>query len=127
MSSQSEYLQTATVTSSAQLSQRGLQIARVGWVIFAIVAIAFLLTSLPGYFPKIGSGLPSHGTDLDPSTIDSVFRSLGSIASLLSAVISLALAGLLFRHSFENPAPPPSELDACNAARFSIRHAPEMF
>jgi signal transduction histidine kinase len=74
------------------------------WILFAIVAIFFLLTSLPGYFPKIGAGLPSHGIVIDPSIVDTVFQSLGSLASLLSAVTSLALAGLLFRHSFENPA-----------------------
>jgi signal transduction histidine kinase len=104
MSSQSEFLRNSSRNPNTQLSQRGLQIARTGWGLLAIVALGFLLTSLPGYFPKIGSGLPSHGIDINPSTVDSVFQSLGSVASLLSAVISLALAGLLFRHSFENPA-----------------------
>ena len=90
--------------SNVHLSKKWLRVARAVWILLAIVALAFLLTSLPGYFSKIGSGLPSHGTDLDPTFMDTVLRSLGNLASLLSAVISLALAGLLFRHSFENPA-----------------------
>ena len=104
MSSQSEYLQASPILPNTQWSQRGIKITRVGWIILAIVACGFLLTSLPGYFPTIGSGLPSHGIVLDPGTIDVVLQSLGSLASLLAAVISLALAGLLFRQSFENPA-----------------------
>jgi signal transduction histidine kinase len=104
MSSQSELVQTSAISPTAHLSNRWLQVFRVAWLILAIVALGFLLTSLPGYLPKIGSGLPSHGTELDPTFVDTLLRSLGSLASLISAVISLALAFLLFRHSFENPA-----------------------
>jgi signal transduction histidine kinase len=104
MSSQSEYVQTAAIPPAAHLSNRWLQVFRVAWLILAIVAIGFLLTSLPGYFPKIGSGLPTHGSNLQPTFVDAAFRTLGSLASLLSALISLALAVLLFRHSFVNPA-----------------------
>jgi len=104
MSSQSEYLQTPPISRGAQLSRRWLQVAKVTWIIFALIAVLFLLTSLPGYIFQIGSGLPSHGTDIDPTIVDSVLHSLGGIASLFSAILSLALAGLLFRRSFENPA-----------------------
>ena len=104
MSSQSELVQSSAISPTAHLSNRWLQVFRVAWLILAIVALGFLLTSLPGYLPKIGSGLPSHGTELDPTFVDTLLRSLGSLASLISAVISLALAFLLFRHSFENPA-----------------------
>ena len=104
MSSQSEYVHTSATSPAAHLSNRWLQVFRVAWLILAIVALGFLLTSLPGYLPKIGSGLPSHGNELDPTFVDTLLRSLGSLASLISAVISLALAFLLFRHSFENPA-----------------------
>ena len=92
------------VEHPAGLSNQWLQVARVAWVILAILALAFLITSLPGYIPKIGSGLPTHGTDLGATGVDAVLQSLGSFASLFSAVISLFLAGLLFRQSFENPA-----------------------
>jgi signal transduction histidine kinase len=104
MSSQSEFIKPSAISPNAQLSQRSLQVIRSAWIILAIIALALLLTSLPGYLPKIGSGLPTHGTVPDSDTIDIVVQSLGSLASLLSAVISLTLAGLLFRHSFENPA-----------------------
>jgi signal transduction histidine kinase len=90
--------------SGIHLSGKWLKVARLGWIILAIAALALLVTSLPGYLPKIGSGLPTHGGEINSTTFNVLLQSLGSIASLLSAVISLALAGLLFRHSFENPA-----------------------
>jgi len=104
MSSQSEFVQPSAISPSVQLSQRWLHVFRVVWLILAILALAYLVTSLPGYLPKIGAGLPSHGGEIDPNTFNTVLQSLGSVASLISALISLALAGLLFRHSFENPA-----------------------
>jgi len=81
-----------------------LRLARVGWVLVAVVALAFLLTSLPGYQLRITSGLPGHGPVSNPSMGYVYLQAVNAITSLASSLLSLYLALLLFRRKFGNPA-----------------------
>lgn len=66
-----------------------------------LVALMLLITSLPGYYNQIRTGLPGHG----PGTTANVpLQIVNTIMSLLSAVLSLWLSMLLFRRRFYNPA-----------------------
>jgi signal transduction histidine kinase len=78
--------------------------ARLGWFSLATLSLVILLSSLPGYGARISSGLPGHGPLVEPSTGYIYLQAVNSIASLVSAILSLSLSALLFRHRFENPA-----------------------
>jgi len=103
MSYQSSLEQTAE-SSYLERSNGWLRAARVGWAFLAALSLGILLTSLPGYGVRISSGLPGHGPLVEPSTGYIYLQAINSIASLVSAILSLSLSALLFRHRFENPA-----------------------
>jgi signal transduction histidine kinase len=63
-----------------------------------------LVTSLPGYALRITSGLPGHGPATAPSMGYVYLQAINTIASLVSAILSLYLSLLLFQSKFENPA-----------------------
>ena len=87
---------TAIATADPQLSGKWLTIARISWLILALVALFILVTSLPGYALRL-SGADDHiGSS-------SVFTVLGVLASLASALLSFGLAAMLFRRRFEDP------------------------
>lgn len=93
-----------SVSDDARLSDRWLRVARAGWILLAVVALGILISSLPGYELRITSGLPGHGPANDPSTGYIYLQIINTLASLVSSLLSLFLAVLLFRRKFENPA-----------------------
>lgn len=96
---------TLAVTSiNPRMEGKWLRLARSTWITLAVVALVIFLTSLPGYVLRITSGLPVHGTVVDPSSWYVFLQSVNSLISLSSAVLSFSLSLLLFRHKFENPA-----------------------
>lgn len=92
----------AIVDRSNTLADPWLRLARLGWILLAMLAIGILLTSLPGYLIRINSGLPGHGLSTDPSSSYVYIHIINTLTSLASAILSLSLALLLFRHRFEN-------------------------
>jgi signal transduction histidine kinase len=84
------------------LSGRRLRVARFVWLLLMALALGILVASLPGYADKLGGRL-GHGpwTDIPPSA--RFFAASGGVASLASALLSLALAALLFRRRFAEP------------------------
>lgn len=99
----SEHAQSVISTNTSidaaadpQLSGKWLTIARIGWLILALVALFILVTSLPGYALRL-SGADDHIGN------SSIFALLSVLASLASALLSLGLAVMLFRRRFEDP------------------------
>jgi signal transduction histidine kinase len=90
--------------SDIQLSKRWLHVARICWIVLAVVAGGFLITSLPAYVDNVNKGLPGHSSGAAPNTSFVFLNIIISIISLASAFLSYALAILLFRRRFENPA-----------------------
>jgi signal transduction histidine kinase len=79
-----------------------LRAARAGWILLALLALAILFTSLPGYVQEFGrqSGrLPVESQ----STGATILLALSGLASLASAGLSLALAAIFFRRRFVEP------------------------
>jgi signal transduction histidine kinase len=95
--------QTAAINDEI-LSGVWLRIARVGWILLAVIFLGILIASLPGYVVRISSGLPGHGPLTEPSRGYVYLQAVNSIASLVSAILSFYLAVLLFRRKFDNPA-----------------------
>ncbi len=86
------------------LSKSLLQVARGCWIIMAVVALGILVTSIPGYVQWLNAGLPGHGPTTEPSKSYVILQTANTVISLVSAVLSYVLSGLLFRRRFENPA-----------------------
>jgi hypothetical protein len=80
-----------------------LRLARVGWVVLAVAALAILVTSLPGYALRL-SGEVSHVSTQVRTTSTVVFSTLNGMASLASALLSLGLSWMFFRRRFEETA-----------------------
>lgn len=92
-----------TTTAVPRLRGKWLRLARIGWIILALVAAAVLITSLPGY----GNNFVGNFGHLSAGTSQAsvaIFAVLGTLASLASALLSLVLSIILFRHRFEQPA-----------------------
>ncbi len=80
-----------------RLSGTWLLVARVAWIALALVVLAILLTSLPGYVRHFG------GQMSDVSTGAAVLAALSWLASFASALLSLILAAIFFRRRFTDP------------------------
>jgi signal transduction histidine kinase len=78
------------------------RIIRIIWIILAVLAAGILLTSLPGYYIRVTSGVPGHIPNGDPSLPTTILNLFNTFASLASAVISFYLAWVLFQRLFEN-------------------------
>jgi len=87
--------------SESRLEGTWLQAAKASWIILALLALILLITSLPGYFDRISSGLPGHGPR---TTVNIPLQIVNTIMSLMSAGLSLWLSLLLFRRRFNNQA-----------------------
>ncbi|MFN2195551.1 MAG: sensor histidine kinase [Anaerolineales bacterium] len=87
-----------------QLQGIGLQVARAAWVLLALAVLAILITSLPGYVQQVNRGVPGHGPAVPASTGFMALQFVNALASIFAGGLSLALALLLFRQKFENPA-----------------------
>ena len=101
----------AAAQDTPRLTGAWLRVARVSWLVLALVALAILLASLPGYaLPlseqlELSTGEPPPRTALEsqgPGVV--VLSTLSRLASLATALLSLALAALLFRRRFQEPA-----------------------
>ncbi|HEX6304626.1 MAG TPA: GAF domain-containing sensor histidine kinase [Anaerolineales bacterium] len=66
------------------------------WVVSAVLAVAVLIVSLPGYVVRMPIG--NLGSDLvfKPTSLMLAIHHLNSLVSILSAILSLSLASLLF-------------------------------
>ncbi len=78
--------------------------ARIVWILLAILALALLIASLPGYFLRFGGQL-AHVPAEQMTSLDRGIAVLSGIASLASALLSLLLAWLLYRQRFDKPLP----------------------
>lgn len=87
-----------------RLEGKWLRVARIAWIILAVVALFIFITSLPGHSLRITSGVPGHGTVEVPSSRYVLLQSVNTIISLASSVLSFSLSLILFRRKFENPA-----------------------
>jgi signal transduction histidine kinase len=75
----------------------------VGWIALALVALAILVTSLPGYVQTFG-GQFSHASPTDQGAGAAILAVLSGLASLAAALLSFTLAAIFFRRRFEEPA-----------------------
>jgi signal transduction histidine kinase len=94
----------ASLTRFDQNDSAWTKIARILWILLAVVALVLLLASLPGYLLRFNGQLGHVPAD-QMSALDRVFAVLGAVASLASALLSLMLAWLLYRQRFDNPLP----------------------
>jgi hypothetical protein len=94
---------SAQTTAVPHLIGTWLRLARVGWVVLAVAALAILVTSLPGYALRL-SGEVSHASTQVRTTSTIVFSTLSGITSLVSALLSLGLSWMFFRRRFEETA-----------------------
>ena len=85
-----------------ELSGRWLRAARVTWIALALLAVAILVTSLPGYAEAFRGEL-AHIAAQDQSLGITVIAILAGLASLAAALLSLVLATLFFRSRFAEP------------------------
>ena len=89
-------------TDLPRLTGAWLRAARAGWILLALLALAILLSSLPGYvqeFDRQFGRLPVESQ----STGAAILLALSGLASLASAGLSLALAAIFFRRRFAEP------------------------
>jgi signal transduction histidine kinase len=85
-----------------RLTGTWLLVARVAWIVLALVALAILVTSLPGYALRLDEQ-SGHVLAQTQSTGAMVLGILSGLASLASALLSLTLATLFFRRRFMDP------------------------
>jgi signal transduction histidine kinase len=100
----------ATIVESSQEQSRTvtrlqgfwLRLARVAWYLLGLAVLGVLLASLPGYATKF-QGQLAHvtGSEIPPGA--HFFAAASGVASLVSALLSIGLAILLFRHKFTEP------------------------
>ncbi len=86
-------------TPVPQLAGGWLITARIAWVALALLMAAILLTSLPAYGQTL-SGELAHISPQNQSNVTAVFAFLSGVTSLATALLSLILALLFFRHRF---------------------------
>ncbi len=70
--------------------------ARAAWVIFAVLAVGFLLASIPGYVLAATEGhYAGRVVEMDARLL-AVLDALGALISFIAALVYLALAGIIF-------------------------------
>ncbi|MGD8598626.1 MAG: GAF domain-containing sensor histidine kinase [Anaerolineae bacterium] len=89
-------------TDLPRLTGTWLRAARVGWILLALLALAILFTSLPGYAQEFGRQFGRLPVE-SQSTGAAILLALSGLASLASAGLSLALATIFFRRRFAEP------------------------
>lgn len=70
-------------------------IARKAWPVLALLAVAVLIASLPGYDQRT-LGATSSGSISDSTSLETSLNIINIVASLIAAVVSLGLAALLY-------------------------------
>ncbi|MEZ4769477.1 MAG: GAF domain-containing sensor histidine kinase [Caldilineales bacterium] len=88
--------------SVPELSGNWLRAARAAWIMLAILAVAVLVTALPGYAQSFRGELAHIGAQ-DRSLGITIIAVLSTVASLAAALLSLILATLFFRSRFTEP------------------------
>ncbi len=94
---------TPVDVAPGRLSENWLKVARAGWITLAILALGFLLTSLPGYASNFGEQL-AHVPAGNPTQTTKIFAVANRFASLGSALLSLGLSWMLYRSKFKESA-----------------------
>ncbi len=80
-----------------------LGVARFGWIALFCLALLAMVASFPGYLLKF-NGMLAHATTDQLGSSGRIFAAASGIASLASALLSIALALMLFRQKFVEPA-----------------------
>lgn len=88
---------------SPRLHGSWLKVARLGWIVLALVALGILLSSLPGYALRFSGGA-IHASGDSAGTSNTIISAASSVASLATALLSLGLSWMLFRQRMEEPA-----------------------
>ncbi|MDX1417201.1 MAG: GAF domain-containing sensor histidine kinase [Candidatus Promineifilaceae bacterium] len=91
-----------TITAVPHLKGKWLLLARMGWIILALCALAIFISSLPGYARDFVDFFTHTFSETQPAGIV-VFAVVSALASLASALISFTLSTVLFRSRFEEP------------------------
>ena len=87
---------------ASKMNLKWQRIARIAWIIVAMIAVIILIASLPGYWAR-WQGEISHISVSGNQPGIRIFAIAGGIASLSSALLSISLAFLLFRRKFSEP------------------------
>lgn len=90
---------------AVQLPDRWLIFARGTWFLMVILAIGFLISSLPGYRQIFSGELqPLSSVEYSSTTIKLLLNIIGTGASLTAAGISIGLSIFIYKNRFKNPA-----------------------
>lgn len=100
LSSQNPSLEVPIETTKVNLKWN--RIARISWIIVAIIALVILVASLPGYWAR-WQGEISHISLSGNQPGFRFFAIAGGIASLTSALLSIGLAFVLYQRKFSEP------------------------
>ncbi|HEX6386529.1 MAG TPA: histidine kinase [Anaerolineae bacterium] len=88
--------------AASSRSEGWLRVARITWIVFAVVVTGILVASLPGYAARFGGQLIHvTGSEIPPGA--HFFAAASGVASLASAFVSIGLSALLFRRKFTEP------------------------
>jgi hypothetical protein len=85
-----------STAASAAWRARGLRLARVAWIVCALLALLVLLASLPLGYAKLLSGAAFDYPIDAPAWYTSIMSIAMGAVSLLAALVSLTLAGFIF-------------------------------
>ncbi|MDO9087185.1 MAG: sensor histidine kinase [Anaerolineaceae bacterium] len=85
-----------------KMDGKWIRIARIGWIILAIFSLVILVGSFPGYLAKFRGQL-GHINESEIIPGAQFFAAASGVASLVSALLSMGLAALLFRRKFSEP------------------------
>ena len=95
-------LSASIADQTEEIDNKWQKIARIGWIILALLAVVILIGSLPGYFSR-WQGQFSHSSSTENSLYVTIFAIAGGVASLAAAILSIGLAILLFIRKFSTP------------------------
>ncbi|GAC1554380.1 MAG: hypothetical protein NVS2B7_30330 [Herpetosiphon sp.] len=79
-----------------------LAVARVVWVVVALVAVGLFIASLPGYLLVLNPGMASGPSIAASAPVVAGMAVLGVLASMVAALMCLLLAAVLFRRTPDN-------------------------
>jgi len=93
---------SAEVTAVPRLTGSWLKVARIVWVVLALLMAALLLTSLPAFAQALNGEL-AHISPQNQNNVTAVFAVLSALASLVTALLCFGLALLFFWQRFTEP------------------------
>jgi len=86
----------------SKMDDKWIVIARIGWILLAILSLVILVGSFPGYLLKFRGQL-SHINQSEMIPGAHFFAAASGVASLSSALLSMGLAALIYRRRFSEP------------------------